>query len=396
MTIIKTTDALACTLACALSLCSSAAVLAADANGNRHSWYLGAGMGITELAPDTGNSGYEISDKRDTGFKLFGGYDFSDKLSLEAFYADLGASKVSSPNPSQSDGEISYKNLGASVLWYFWRNGENTGENPRKGWQAYVHGGLSSLSNSASNGVKYEQNKNVQIQYGAALEYGLNHGIALRAGLDLFDVDAGLAYVGVLKRFGSAKSRKPVVVEEPPREPEVKEPVPEPAVPQKVVTPAAIVVSYDTDADGDGVVDRLDQCADSPVDIEVDEKGCTIVPIDVAGVNFAPQSYELTDESKTILDEAAILINASPELQKIEVQAHTDSKGSEKYNLKLSEQRAASVMEYLVSRGVEPSRLISKGYGESQPIADNSTEEGRAKNRRVELKVIQDRPSANQ
>ena len=82
------------------------------------------------------------------------------------------------------------------------------------------------------------------------------------------------------------------------------------------------------------------------------------------------------------------MINVSPELQKIEVQAHTDYKGSGEANLKLSEQRALSVKNYLVSQGVSEKRLIAKGYGESQPIADNKTEEGRAKNRRVELKVI--------
>ncbi|NOQ89039.1 MAG: OmpA family protein [Gammaproteobacteria bacterium] len=72
------------------------------------------------------------------------------------------------------------------------------------------------------------------------------------------------------------------------------------------------------------------------------------------------------------------------------VQAHTDYKGSGEANLKLSEQRAQSVKNYLVSQGVFEKRLIAKGYGESQPIADNETEEGRAKNRRVELKVIKD------
>ncbi len=381
-------------LLCVLSLSGGTAVMADAETGDSHSWYLGAGLGITELDPDAGNSGYTISDKRDTGFKLFAGYDFSDRLSVEGFYADLGASGVSSPFPSQPDGKINYSTLGVSALWYFWRNGDSSGKHLRKGWQAYIHGGLSFLDNSATSGVVYEQNKNTQVQYGAAVEYGLDNGIALRAGLDLFDVDAGLAFVGVLKRFGSAKKRKPVVPEVLPAEVEKKPAVvAEPVVAQKVVVPAVVLVSYDTDTDGDGVIDSLDKCADSPVDIDVDESGCTIVPIDLAGVNFALQSHELTEESRKILDDVVVLINASPELQKIEVQAHTDNRGSKKYNQKLSELRAASVREYLVSRGVAPGRLVSKGYGESQPIADNSTEEGRAKNRRVELKVIQDSPS---
>lgn len=89
------------------------------------------------------------------------------------------------------------------------------------------------------------------------------------------------------------------------------------------------------------------------------------------------------------MDFPAFTISASPELQ-IEVQAHTDYKGSGKLNLQLFEQRALSVKAYLVSKGVNENQLTAKGYGESQPIADNKTEEGRAKNRRVELKLVKD------
>jgi outer membrane protein OmpA-like peptidoglycan-associated protein len=69
----------------------------------------------------------------------------------------------------------------------------------------------------------------------------------------------------------------------------------------------------------------------------------------------------------------------------IEVAGHTDSKGSDAYNMKLSQQRAEAVRNFLISRGVAADRLTAKGYGESQPVADNATEEGRFQNRRVEL-----------
>ncbi|MBT8120163.1 MAG: OmpA family protein [Gammaproteobacteria bacterium] len=355
------------------------------------SWYLGAGLGITELDPDTNNTGYSVSDERDTGFKLFGGYDYSDAITFEGFYADLGSAQLTSPFPSQPDGTVDYSTLGASVLWYFWRNGKNDGKDMRQGLQAYLHGGLSFLNNSSS--VDYSQNNGAQVQYGVGLEYGLNNGIALRAGLDLYDKDAGMVFVGVLKRFGIKSKRKVVTEPEPVIEP-VSEPVIETVATQVVVVPE-VVVSYDVDTDKDGVVDRLDECADSPVGFAVDTKGCSIIEFNFGGVNFEPKSYELTDESKLILDEAAISINASPEIQKIEVQAHTDYKGSGEANLKLSEQRALSVRDYLVSQGVRENRLIAKGYGESQPIADNKTAEGRAKNRRVELKIISEEPAGS-
>ncbi len=72
----------------------------------------------------------------------------------------------------------------------------------------------------------------------------------------------------------------------------------------------------------------------------------------------------------------------------VEIGGHTDSQGSDTYNLRLSESRANAVRNYLIQRGVEATRLIAKGYGESMPIAPNTTREGRAKNRRVEFKVI--------
>jgi outer membrane protein OmpA-like peptidoglycan-associated protein len=74
---------------------------------------------------------------------------------------------------------------------------------------------------------------------------------------------------------------------------------------------------------------------------------------------------------------------------RIEVQAHSDNSGDAAYNQYLSEERANSVRDYLIAKGIAPDRIEAKGYGESQPIADNDTREGRAANRRVELKVIE-------
>jgi OOP family OmpA-OmpF porin len=108
----------------------------------------------------------------------------------------------------------------------------------------------------------------------------------------------------------------------------------------------------------------------------------------LVGVNFEFNSTTLKPESYTMLYGAVQYLNQNPDI-KIEIQGHTDNVGSESYNQQLSEKRAASVKEYLVSKGIGPARLTIKGYGESVPVADNNTPQGRTLNRRIEFKVIQ-------
>jgi len=106
------------------------------------------------------------------------------------------------------------------------------------------------------------------------------------------------------------------------------------------------------------------------------------------GVTFAFNSAELLPGAKEILDREVIPeLKADPDLQVL-VEGHTDSVGNDAYNEKLSGQRAGSVWKYLVEKGIDSSRIQAKGLGESQPIASNDTAEGRAKNRRVEIKEL--------
>jgi outer membrane protein OmpA-like peptidoglycan-associated protein len=110
--------------------------------------------------------------------------------------------------------------------------------------------------------------------------------------------------------------------------------------------------------------------------------------ISLKGVNFKHDSAELTPKSMAILDEAVTTLTRRSDIN-IEVAAHTDSDGTDAYNLGLSDRRAASVRGYLVSHGIDEGRLTSRGYGEGQPIASNATKEGKAQNRRVELRVME-------
>ena len=147
------------------------------------------------------------------------------------------------------------------------------------------------------------------------------------------------------------------------------------------------------DSDKDGVYDGLDKCPGTPAGTKVSADGCPEKRLFtkerkvfvLKGVNFKTNSAELTGASTTALDEVAATLAEWPEVS-IEIGGHTDSQGSDGFNQKLSERRANSVMNYLASKDIDSRRMTKKGYGESQPIADNKTADGRGKNRRVELK----------
>ena len=118
----------------------------------------------------------------------------------------------------------------------------------------------------------------------------------------------------------------------------------------------------------------------------VEVEAAAVVPevIELDTITFAFDQYELTPEAKIGLDENLERLSSQPDLSVV-IQGHTDSIGTEDYNQKLSEQRAQAVYEYFISKGVSPERMQTVGYGESRPVTDNSSAEGRALNRRTEI-----------
>ena len=165
-----------------------------------------------------------------------------------------------------------------------------------------------------------------------------------------------------------------------------KEPAPAPAAPPPAPAPAAAPVN--PDLDGDGVLNERDKCPNTRPGAVVDLDGCEVeAVISLEGVHFDFDKATLRPDAIVILDKAVGLLK-SQERVVVEVAGHTDSVGSEEYNQSLSERRANSVKDYLISQGVSATRLTARGYGESQPVASNDTDAGRAQNRRVELIVL--------
>lgn len=176
--------------------------------------------------------------------------------------------------------------------------------------------------------------------------------------------------------------------------------------------------AYDTD--GDGVVDGIDMCANTPEGVAVDRVGCpldsdkdavpdyldlcpstplgTIVDTDgcplsgqnllsLTGVNFDYNKAVLTASAQDILEQAVTLLKETDAVIEVRVEGHTDSRGTDQYNMVLSQKRAEAVVSYLIAQGVNANRLVAVGMGEGYPVASNDTEAGRAANRRVDFVV---------
>lgn len=161
----------------------------------------------------------------------------------------------------------------------------------------------------------------------------------------------------------------------------------------------------DGDDDGDGVPNSRDKCPGTPRGTPVDATGCPLVApapppvveevvvvkeetIVIRDVRFAFDSDKLTAADKSRLNTIAERLRAEKEGVRLTVTGHTDSVGSDAYNQKLSDRRAHSVVRYLEETGVPKGYFIHvSGAGETQPVADNKTAEGRAMNRRTEIKI---------
>ncbi len=363
--------------------------------------YLGAGAGLSWLQPDADDAGYHLDDKNDLSLLVLGGYQWHPHWAAEALYVDLGDAGLEARQgvmPATLD--VAYRFAGVSAMYYL--KGLEPGE---QGWDFFARLGGGALEGNAGS-TREDAEHSSQIYFGAGAEHRWSNGWALRAEAQSFDSDASLVSLAVIKRFGKAA---PPSSEETPVE--VVEDV------------AAAGVTAPLDGDDDGVVDADDQCPDSAAETAVDAAGCELkeervatdsdgdgvsddkdacpgsspgevvdalgcsksFAFDTRNILFASGSAALTDQGKQAVAKLAKALGDSPVA--IQVLAYTDSVGAASANLALSEKRAATVVEELVTLGVDPIRLTAVGKGEADPVADNSTAEGREANRRVEFKL---------
>ncbi|WP_305910151.1 OmpA family protein [Methylomarinum sp. Ch1-1] len=279
-------------------------------------------------------------------------------VELRGFYQDFGG----------TNGPWSLTGGTADVQYYFFRDKFSP-------YTVVGIGGMNSCASAncgagligeAGVGFTYELHDNFLLRSDVRYRYNNNLNAHVQPGTDEFhDMTVN---VGFVIPFGDKPKRLAKV--------------------ESFTAPVPVAACSTLDSDADGVNDCLDQCPGTLKDATVDADGC-IVRLVLKGVNFKYDSAELTPTALGILEGVAENLVAYPQKNDIEVQGHASSEGSDDYNMRLSERRSASVVDYLKRKGVT-NKLIAKGYGETRPIADNHTESGRSANRRIELIWLDD------
>lgn len=259
---------------------------------------------------------------------------------------------------------------------YYWGRGDNN-------FDPYFAAGVGHAEFDGDTSTDQE----TQYDLGVGVRYWLNQNWSLKADTKLIyggddDTIDRLFTLGLSYAFGDTK--KAVVVLDADNDGVVD------ADDQCPNTPAGAAVDARgcaLDTDGDGVADYKDNCPATPAGREVDSKGCKLVLMRsvemTLNVNFASNSDVVTDANMADIEKVASFMGRYTGVAVV-VEGHTDNTGNADYNESLSQRRADAVIAVLVERfNIDASRLSAKGFGESQPIAGNDTQEGRLTNRRV-------------
>lgn len=389
-----------------------------DGAGYPGCWYGGLGLGYSYVSPDkqANNFFHDVGENHDGGWHIFLGRQLTDRWFAELRYADLGEAGITNANPAVAaafpDAAITYQ-VPSLMAGYQWRPADN--------FKPFAKIGISAISNDAEGGpVPFDEQTSVQLAFGAGFKYdfGKNPWF-LRGDFDWFDRDAWYAGVSIGLHFGHGAQRRPEPAKDSDGDGVVDAadqcPNTAPGTPVDANgcalppadgdgdgvtddndlcpdTPAGQTVNAQgcpNDADSDGVIDDRDRCPNTTPGVAVDVNGCEIkAEIRLPGVNFETNSDRLTAGAGEVLDDAAETLRRNPTLV-VEVAGHTDDRGDAGYNEGLSARRAETVRAYLIDSGIDAQRLSARGYGETSPIADNETAEGRAENRRVVLRVLE-------
>ena len=338
------------------------------------SWYIGAGIGQSRASiddqrlirslMDNGASSVQFSmDERDTAYKLYLGKQLNENFALEGGYFNLGKSNFSAlTNPGSLHGQVGLQGANLDLIGrvHFTERFSmlaNIGMHYTEAKTYFSGDRLYAITNPNST----ERKLNGKV--GLGLEYQLTQALALRGQIERYRVnnriqnrvDVDFYSIGLVYKLGQPAPERSIPYVAP-----TPAPMPEPLVITET-RPAAPVVAAPVP-----VSEKINFSAEALFDFDQ-----SIVKQD--GKNALDQ---MLDSLKNMNTEVMVTVG------------HTDSIGNDEYNQALSIRRAEAVKAYLISRGIGADRVYTEGKGEAQPIADNTSNEGRAKNRRVIVEVV--------
>jgi OOP family OmpA-OmpF porin len=329
---------------------TSASVFAAEDSVYPHIYALGTATNTdSDRNVDSTNNGWQL------GF----GYPLTERLYIEGVYFD------NTFETGDNNGSDFYQSGGGLDLQY--------GFGDRERFTPFVLAGIGVAENDVVPDSLDEDSFYWNVGVGFVgrlfdLQWLRYRGEARYVQDDYLDGRSDVRFgLGLEIALGTVQQKKEVVVE-------------------KVIYKQVQVQPVDTD--GDRVVDQYDECPNTLPGARVDGRGCVIEQqvINIANITFETGSAQLTPFGKNTLMSAVSFLESQNNVN-VEIAGHTDSVGADTYNLSLSQQRAASVKQFLVGNGIASYRLVAKGYGEISPIASNDTPTGRATNRRVEFRL---------
>lgn len=358
------------------------------------------------ISPVLGGITFEGKQHLETSpvFGVRAGYNFTKALGVEALF-DYANSKG-----TLTGRDVDFYRYGGELLYHFM---------PDNKLVPYLAAGFAAVNFKGDTATDSANTPRGAFDYGAGLKYFLTDNLALRGDIRhlIYKHDQthqAVEYtLGAYIPFGGAAPAVKPVEPPPAPAPVVAPPPPAPAPPvdsdgdgvpdtadKCPGTPRGVVVDASgcpLDSDGDGVPDYLDKCPDTPKGTAVDKDGCPppAPKASVAAEKFCSKPAVLDIQFDT--DKADIKSSYFGSLKTVgeflkefprakgEISGHTDNVGSKPYNQKLSERRAENTRKYLVDTfGIAPERIDAKGYGYSKPVASNKTEDGKARNRRIE------------
>lgn len=291
--------------------------------------------------------------KEDTGYFIGFGYDFTNRLSAELSMFDLDPEFAPGVDADMDHWQL-------DVLYNLYGDGRRV--------DFFGVSGLGNTNYRGDNDSVWDLGAGISVKLSENLSWRTAVRNYMFLGRDHEDSDVGVDSA-LVYRFGGGSRRAPVA-----------------AAPAPARAPAAAPAT-EADSDRDGVPDSRDDCPDTPRNYAVDANGCPIPMDEVArielDVTFDYDRAIVKPEFLPEIEAVARFMRQYPDVI-AELEGHTDSAGTEEYNQGLSERRAAAVRQVLIDRyNIPASRVASRGYGESQPVASNATSAGRAENRRV-------------